>query len=108
MSVSNFLSIGWSLLAAGVLAGAAGCVSDDPFLAHHHHGHRHGAACITPDWICYGYHPTCWRPWPPECPNCPPYTLLVQPETEMLKAPVAPLPGGNVLPIPSPPLVPPG
>ena len=112
MSARNYVSIGWMLLAACALAGTAGCVSDDPFVAHPHHGHghHHGAACIAPDWICYGYHPTCWRPWPPECPNCPPFTLLEQPGGEMLKGPIAPVvpapPVGDVLPLPSPPLVP--
>ncbi len=22
---------------------------------------------------CFGYHSVCWRPWPAECPTCPPY-----------------------------------
>jgi hypothetical protein len=25
---------------------------------------------------CYGFHPTCWRPWPGDCPPCPPYAAM--------------------------------
>ncbi len=28
---------------------------------------------------CFGYHSTCWRPWPVNCPTCPPY-LAPRPE----------------------------
>src|SRR5262245_52953002 len=23
-------------------------------------------------WPCFGYHSTCWQPWPAECVTCPP------------------------------------
>ena len=29
--------------------------------------------------LCFGYYSTCWRPWPEECPNCPPHTLPAPP-----------------------------
>ncbi|MEX2118210.1 MAG: hypothetical protein WD847_01265 [Pirellulales bacterium] len=34
-----------------------------------------GYACVAdcvayPDSTCFGYYPTCWRPWPAECPPC--------------------------------------
>jgi hypothetical protein len=106
MNAKTCLSIGWVLVAAWAMASSAGCVSNGAFVAHHHGGHHHGADCVMPDWICYGYHPTCWRPWPPECPNCPPYTLL-EPGAEILKEPVAPIipaPAGEASPLPSPPL----
>jgi len=37
------------------------------------HGVRYG---IDPG--CFGYHPTCWRPWPAECPPCPPFAVMQQ------------------------------
>src|SRR5262245_20319129 len=24
--------------------------------------------------ICFGYHSTCWNPWPADCPVCPTFT----------------------------------
>jgi hypothetical protein len=61
--------------------------------------HDQGAIASPPGFgfptpMCYGYHSTCWRPWPEECPPCPPYALA---ETFG-----KPMPGGPMMPMDSP------
>jgi hypothetical protein len=41
-------------------------------------------------WPCYGYHSTCWRPWPAECVPCPSPFMPVE------------LPAGEAVPVPDP------
>jgi hypothetical protein len=31
---------------------------------------KHGCTCCGPDPLCYGYHSTCWYPWPEDCIDC--------------------------------------
>jgi hypothetical protein len=59
------------------LAGGTGCISHDQLHL------PNPAPCritcehdsIAPlDPVCYGYHPTCWRPWNAGCPACSPPT----------------------------------
>src|SRR5262245_56532358 len=74
------------LLAASlVCAGACGCACSQP---------QAPEVWSGPMPPCFGYHPTCWNPWPSECGPCP----------------VFPLPAGNVeLPPVEPlPVMPPG
>jgi hypothetical protein len=51
------------VLAAGL---ASGCASL-------HGGPHYQRACFNcyPAWACFGYHSTCWQPWPAECVTCP-------------------------------------
>lgn len=84
------------------LALAAGCAS----------GSGHGATADC-QWLgstsmCFGYNPTCWRPWPAECPPCLPFTNL-PPAVETVSPPPAAgpaTPGGDVLPLPPAPMTP--
>jgi hypothetical protein len=43
----------------GILCGT-GCVSSQPCCEFRSSGYP-----------CFGYHSTCWRPWPVECVTCP-------------------------------------
>lgn len=38
--------------------------------------------CMAFDAPCYGYHPTCWRPWPECCMPCPPPPQALIPSSE--------------------------
>ena len=55
---------------------------------------------------CFGFTSTCWRPWPEECPNCPPYTLNALPPEALPPDNPQPLPanGGRNLVPPMPPV----
>jgi len=67
-----------AICVAGMLClAAAGCISHDQIHL------PNPAPCritcehdsVAPlDPVCYGYHPTCWRPWYAGCPACPPPT----------------------------------
>jgi hypothetical protein len=47
-----------------ILSQLLGCCCNDSCLGIHER--------YSIDRPCYGYHGTCWRAWPDECPNCPP------------------------------------
>src|SRR6478735_1805315 len=68
-----------------------------------------GCQCCSPDPCCetyyqkpcHGYYSTCWRTFPEECVNCPPFTAagVYAPLTEREKLPeVAPLNPTEILP----------
>jgi hypothetical protein len=81
---SHILQPWWATTLAASLAATlvAGCACTD------HCGPAD--ACCFVDWPCFGYHSTCWRPWPEECVACPsPYLMLVQP-AEAVPAPATP------------------
>jgi hypothetical protein len=70
-----------AICVAGTLCLAlAGCISHDQV-----HLPNPAPCRITceHDWVppldpvCYGYHPTCWRPWNAGCPACPPPSSAV-------------------------------
>jgi hypothetical protein len=73
MCASRSLRI--AICIAGILCLAvAGCISHDQLHL------PNPAPCritcehdsVAPlDPVCYGYHPTCWRPWNAACPACP-------------------------------------
>ena len=89
-----------------VFAGCASCQPCQEPLANY--SFRQQGPCYFGPLMCYGYHSTCWRAWPEECPPCPPYTLtpeLAEPVAPLLPpaaqpAP-APLPGPDI-PLPTP------
>jgi hypothetical protein len=56
----------WRALVVLAAALASGCASV-------HGGPHHHRACFNcyPAWACFGYHSTCWQPWPAECVTCP-------------------------------------
>jgi hypothetical protein len=51
------------VLAAALVSGCA-CMDGG------HHPHRACFNCYSA-WPCFGYHSTCWQPWPAECVTCP-------------------------------------
>jgi hypothetical protein len=59
--------------------------------------HNHSGLPTSCEWcaggydtpLCFGYHSTCWRPWPEECPTCPPFTLPPPAEQVLPGAPMA-------------------
>ena len=56
-------------------------------------------------WPCFGYHSTCWRPWPGECIACPsPFTPVELPPSETVPSP---MPGLSPMPLPAPEAAPP-
>jgi hypothetical protein len=89
----NRLATGVLLLLA--LVGASGCTAGGAG----HFGHDcafEGYAA----WPCFGYHPTCWHPWPGECLPCPsPFLPLDEGKTELVPSP---LPGETPMPLPTP------
>jgi len=99
---------GWLLLVqCGV--GMGGCLDDGckfpsvgglfkshPVL-HHHDG---AASAVCPP--CYGYHPTCWRPWPDSCAGCPPPPVPIPTESPTAPPTTPPIVPQPVLP-PLPP-----
>jgi hypothetical protein len=92
-TVKRFLANGSRglVVALPMLAAAAGCTCDkDPCFGD---GYQWPASPM-----CYGYNPTCWRPWPCECPPCPSFAL--PPELPPAAAPIKPEET-------APPLVPP-
>lgn len=48
----------------------AGCCCDDSNGSPEKCG-PHGRYCGGVELACFGYHSTCWQPWPEECPTCP-------------------------------------
>jgi hypothetical protein len=72
-------------LALATVAGCACCNTCEEPLANY--SYRHHGPCYFGPLLCFGYHSTCWRPWPEECPPCPPFTL-----TPEMVEPVAPVP----------------
>lgn len=56
----------WRALVVLAAALASGCASL-------HGGPHYHRACFNcyPAWACFGYHSTCWQPWPAECVTCP-------------------------------------
>jgi hypothetical protein len=90
-------------LPLSAVAGCATCSTCDEPLASY--SYRHQGPCYYGPMMCFGYHSTCWRPWPEECPPCPPYTLT--PELAESVAPPMPQatplpPPGSELPLPMP------
>jgi len=87
------------LLAAASLVWQSGCCSG------------HVDQCPQPTsypFGCYGYHSTCWRPWPAECPNCPSFAIVPPPREEILSdVPMQQNPPLQKLPPPEPPAMPP-
>ena len=99
-----------ALLAAplAALAGCASCQTCPEPLANY--SFRHNGPCYFGPLMCFGYHSTCWRAWPEECPPCPPYTLTPEllesvappePQPQPSTDPALPLPGPDV-PLPTP------
>lgn len=63
------------------------------------------AACYGEGYPCFGYHSTCWRPWPEECPTCPSFAIMPPPQEQILKdVPMShePLPPAGPVPTPAP------
>jgi hypothetical protein len=69
--------------------------------------------CGGVELACFGYHSTCWHPWPEECPTCPPPTWSA-PVTDLGTAPTPgiapdapsePLPKPDSSETPTPPKV---
>jgi hypothetical protein len=58
-------------------------------------GEVHTIDCYAA-WPCYGYHSTCWRPWPGECISCPSPFLPGEPPDEA--------PASELMPMPMPPV----
>jgi hypothetical protein len=67
--------------------------------------------CYPGGFGCFGYHSTCWRPWPEECPTCPSFAIAPPPQETILKdvplgqealppAEVSPLPPAETEPAP--------
>jgi hypothetical protein len=80
---SQLSAIRLILAAVFVVPLASGCVCWEAWCAPAGHGYvphgyggygHHGAGWHGPS-MCFGYYPTCWRPWPLECPPCPPFAL---------------------------------
>jgi hypothetical protein len=109
------------IVAATFVPVASGCVCWEAWCAPsgpEHLGHAHleygygGGGHHVVGWngpsMCFGYYPTCWRPWPLECPPCPPFAL--EPAgAEIIKPPHLPGPAvaPGVAPTPDSILVPP-
>jgi hypothetical protein len=99
-----------AMLAFGGLASAVGCMCDRVPCTPE--GYQWPASTGP----CFGYYPTCWRPWPCECPPCPSYALPPEfnpaefrrpPAETLVPAESAPVPTvGDVLPLPRAPLIP--
>jgi hypothetical protein len=55
-----------------------GCRSSDPWAActPNTEGRAFGQNYQGAGPLCFGYHSTCWSPWPTECPTCPAPTRL--------------------------------
>jgi hypothetical protein len=75
------------LFTAALVAPLVGCVCCVPSGACGHGGGIVGWSAHAP---CFGYYPTCWRPWPIDCPPCPP-PYGVEPHVEWGKPPVPPV-----------------
>lgn len=118
---SHFDALRWIVLAALVLPAAGGCVCWESWCApgghgpighgyvgHGYVGHGHHTSGWYGTTMCFGYYPTCWRPWPLECPPCPPFALEPFAD-EMLKPPLVPQPllPPDVSPMPDGLLLPP-
>lgn len=109
--------LGGLLLACLSISQLAGCCCDDscagcgpetggrPF--------RQDYACAGP--ACYGYHSTCWSPWPEECETCPPPARILASDevgkepspaiapdapAELIPMTAKPMPGESVPPVP--------
>lgn len=81
MNLNQHFSRTAKLIAAALVAASlGGCCG--PFGAHH----DCPQGCYS-DWSCFGYHSTCWRPWPEECIDCPSPFLPVGLSTEAVPAP---------------------
>jgi hypothetical protein len=91
MNRYSFAIVLWLASSAAALSGCCG---------QHHHHH---AECCGPSFACFGYHSTCWRPWPEECTTCPSFAILPPPQETILKdMPLGhePLPPAEVTPMP--------
>ncbi len=98
-------AVAW-LLSAEVGVSVGGCI-DDPYKFpslgcffksnpsfHHRRDDASGTLCAP----CYGYHPTCWRPWPDCCVGCPPPPVSIS--TQPPEAPLQNLPSPEAMPTP--------
>jgi hypothetical protein len=68
-------------------------------------GHDPCAHCYPAGFGCFGYHSTCWRPWPEECPTCPSFAIIPPPQETILKdVPLGheALPPADITPMPPP------
>jgi hypothetical protein len=77
------------LVGAAAALGACsllGCASCGPEGCY---GGISGWSAATP---CHGHVPTCWRPWPAECPPCPPPYGVVIPDLEPIARPLPSVP----------------
>jgi hypothetical protein len=72
---TNRYSAAIVLLLAWAAAALSGCCSGK---------HDHCAECYPPSFACFGYHSTCWRPWPEECPTCPSYAIIPPPQETLI------------------------
>lgn len=52
-------------------------------------GEPRGVWACPPAAPCWGYHPTCWRKWSPDCPECPSPGLLNPNGTPAVASPPA-------------------
>jgi hypothetical protein len=78
-------------LACLALSQLAGCCCDNSAadFGADYHGRPYASNCFGPS--CFGYHSTCWSPWPEECPNCPP-PIRLPPTEELEPSPVPAVP----------------
>src|SRR6185436_561778 len=83
------------------LAALAGCCSDECYetSSQEMYGNPFASQYSGVDYPCYGYHPTCWRAWPSDCPNCPPEHAAPLPK----QAPPIPDPPHESIPAPESP-----
>lgn len=87
----------YPVLGAALVLLSSGC-------AYHHacEGHDfHPSDCYA-TWPCFGYHSTCWRPWPGECLTCPSPFLPGELPAESPKTELMPVPSEPALPVPMP------
>lgn len=69
-----------ALAALLALVLSSGCASNAPCNGCSEECLSNCVGCPHPQ--CFGFYPTCWRPWPPECINCPvitPDMVLAEP-----------------------------
>jgi hypothetical protein len=103
---SAFLQLAMLAVPLAAFAGCASCRTCEEPLANY--SFRHQGPCYFGPLMCFGYHSTCWRAWPDECPSCPPYTLTPElaepvnpPAPQAVPEPALPLPGTDI-PLPTP------
>jgi hypothetical protein len=94
MRVVAWLSAAYFALALSTGHAHAGTWCD--FFQSHCHAPRFWKPACPPSGPCWGYYPTCWRPWPADCPACPP--LFTEGSPYALEPRLAPSGGAELLP----------